>query len=55
MEVCQVLANITVSVNPLTSGYSRDVHGVVHITALPLQPPKALVASATGENGMRLL
>ena len=56
IEVCQVLANITVRVNPLTSGYSRDVHGVVHVTALPVQPSKtALLGSATGENGMRLL
>ena len=35
-EICKTMANITVSVLPLTSGYSQDVHGVVHITAMPV-------------------
>jgi hypothetical protein len=35
-EVCKTLANITVTILPLSSGYSQDVHGVAHITALPM-------------------
>jgi hypothetical protein len=38
-EVCKSRANITVAVLPLSTGYSQDVHGMVHVTAVPVSPP----------------
>jgi len=37
-EVCKSRANVTVAVLPLSTGYSQDVHGRVHVTAIPIAP-----------------
>lgn len=33
-EYCKYLANVTVDIKPLTTGYSNDVHGMVEISAI---------------------
>ena len=50
-EACSPLANITVAVQPLSSGYSQDVHGVVHITALPVRPGRPKEQQSSVGNG----
>ncbi len=35
-EVCKSRADITIAVVPLSTGYSQEVHGMVHITAMPV-------------------
>lgn len=34
IDYCKYLANITVDIKPLTTGYSNDVHGMVEISAM---------------------
>jgi hypothetical protein len=45
-EYCKTTANITIALSPLTSGYSQDVHGVVHITAMPVNAPLSKLTSS---------
>ena len=47
-EVCKSRANITVAALPLSTGYSQDVHGVVHVTAVPIALPGGSSSSSTG-------
>ena len=51
-EICKTRANVTVTVAPLTSGYSLDIHGTVHITAITADQN---TSTSTGSGGRVLL
>jgi hypothetical protein len=52
-EVSKTRADVSVTVLPLASGYSQDVHGTVHITALQSRTAGA-GSSATAQRPMQM-